>query len=298
MVGRIRLWVRGRLDSHPRIRALLWLLLTDRLPILLNYPVQPRVRYGHGKPPHPELQAAIRAHRSSYAETLSGFVELRDALSRIELDRTVAPPQEPAWHNEFFWGLDAVALYGMLRRHDPGRFVEIGSGNSTKFARRAVRDGGLRTRIVSIDPEPRAEIDPVCDTIIRRRLEDADLSLFSDLEAGDIVFMDGSHRVFQNSDATVFFLEIVPRLRPGVLIHVHDVFLPSDYPPDWTDTFFSEQYLLAAFLLGKAPQLEPVLPNYFVTQDDELNGLLTPLWSDRKLGGLRRDARSFWARTT
>jgi hypothetical protein len=77
-----------------------------------------------------------------------------------------------------------------------------------------------------LDPEPRAQIDALCDTSIRRRLEDCDLSMFDQLEAGDILFFDGSHRVFTNSDVTVFFLELMPRLKPGVIVHIHDIFLP------------------------------------------------------------------------
>jgi hypothetical protein len=120
--------------------------------------------------------------------------------------------------------------------------------HSTKFARRAIRDHGLPTRIVSIDPDPRDEIDALCDTAIRESLEQIDLNVVDELERGDIVFIDGSHHCFMNSDVTVFFLDILPRLKPGTLVQFHDLMLPYDYPLEWIERYYSEQYLLAAYL--------------------------------------------------
>src|ERR1700733_3021445 len=103
----------------------------------------------------------------------------------------------------------------MLVRSAPARYMEIGSGYSTRFARHAIQTVGLSTVIASLDPKPRAGIDALCDTVIRRRLEEADLAVFDQLEAGDILFFDGTHRALTNSDVTVFFLELLPRLKPG-----------------------------------------------------------------------------------
>jgi len=94
--------------------------------------------------------------------------------------------------------------------------------------------------------------------------------VFDELAAGDILFLDSSHRVFMNSDVTVFFLEILPRLKPGILVHVHDIFLPADYPPDWNQSLFAEQYLLAAMLLCGSPPFRVVFPSHFVAIDREL----------------------------
>src|ERR1035438_7582905 len=136
---------------------------------------------------------------------------------------------EPCWVNKWLSGLDTFALYGFVATCNPAVYIEVGSGFSTKVVRRAIRDMGLATRLVSIAPSPRAEIDRLCDEVIRQPLEACDLSLFDRLGSGDIFFMDGSHRSFMNSDVTVFFLEILPRLQPGVLVHIHDIFLPLDY---------------------------------------------------------------------
>ena len=125
-------------------------------------------------------------------------------------------------------------------------------------------------RIVSVDPEPRASIDALCDDVVRAGLEYSDLSLFNQLEAGDILFFDGSHRTFTNSDVTVFFLEIIPRLKPGITVHIHDIFLPVDYPPEWSRRLYSEQYMLAAMLLCKSSPVKTILPNWYVCNDGTL----------------------------
>ena len=109
------------------------------------------------------------------------------------------------------------------------------------------------------------------------RLEDCDLSLFDQLKAGDILFFDGSHRSFTNSDVTVFFLELMPRLKPGVIVHIHDIFLPSDYPPEWERKMYSEQYILAAMLLCPTQPFKVLLPNFYIECDAELRGQVPPL---------------------
>jgi methyltransferase family protein len=143
-------------------------------------------------------------------------------LRHIPQDSVENDPQAPFWNNTWFTGLDAASLVGFLLSRTPKRYVEIGSGFSTLFCRRAVKEGDLRTTITSVDPHPRAEIDSLCDQIIRAPLEDCDPLLFDQLESGDILFFDGSHRALPNSDVTVFFLEILPRLKPGIIVQVHE----------------------------------------------------------------------------
>ncbi len=197
----------------------------------------------------------------------------------------------------FIPGLDAVALYAFVADLAPALYVEVGSGNSTKFVARAIRDHALPTRVVSIDPFPRAEIDALCDEIVRQPAEDVDLALFDRLGDGDILFVDNSHRAFQNSDATVMFTEVVPALAPGVLVGVHDIFLPDDYPPQWTDRWYSEQYLLAAWLLGGAGGAEIVLPAHFIRSRPELASICDPIWDAPHLAAVEKHGGAFWFRT-
>ena len=215
-------------------------------PIRLDYPIKPQPRYGYGKPPHPQLTEIIGRNKLAYQETLRGFVGLLEHLVKIPVSPDLEDPRRPHWNNKWFEGVDALSVYGFLATRNPARYMEIGSGNSTKFARQAIEDHGLRTQICSIDPFPRAEINSICDRIVRQPLEEVDVAIVDELEAGDVLMVDNSHRVFTNSDATVVFMDIIPRLRPGVLIGIHDIMLPLDYPPRWNDRFYSEQYVLAA----------------------------------------------------
>jgi hypothetical protein len=264
--------------------------------VLLDYPVEPVARYGFGKPAHPELSEIIARHVGDYCRILEEMLQFRDSVLAIPLR---APPDSPTprWLNGYLPALDSLALYAFVRVNRPHTYLEIGSGNSTKFARKAISDQALATSIVSIDPHPRAEIDDLCDVVIRSSLESCDLSVFDRLRAGDIVFFDGSHRVFMNSDVTVFFLEVLPRLAPGVLVQIHDICLPLDYPPSMSHTFYSEQYLLAAILLAGASTLEIVLPARFVSETPLLRSILNPLWDAPLLRGVETHGASFWVRT-
>lgn len=268
----------------------------SRFSISLDYEVRPEPRWGHGKPVHPQLQYIIARNAHAYADLLQRFGTYADDLLKIPLDAPDAT--SPAWHNTYMTGLDAVALYCMLALGNPARYLEVGSGHSTRFARRAIADHKLRTTITSIDPEPRAEIDALCDRVVRTPLERADPAPFDELESGDIVFFDGSHRSFANSDATVALIEVFPRLKPGVLVEVHDVTLPWDYPSVFCDAYYSEQYLLAAYLLADGPTFEIVLPNFFVTLTPELHHILDPVWDRFAWSATATNGLSFWMRKT
>ena len=268
--------------------------LNRRTYLGLEYPPSARSapRYGHGRPVHAALRDQLALHHERYRAELLTIASLKEDLLAIPARDTGTA--EPAWLNAFLLGLDTASLYAILRSRGSRRYVEVGSGNSTLVAHRARRDGSLPTHITSIDPQPRVGIDAVCDTIVRKPLETADLGVFSALEAGDVVFMDGSHRVFTNSDATVFFLDVLPALRPGVVVGVHDVFLPEDYLPEWSDWHFSEQYLLAAYLLAGGPRIVPLLPCFYAGSLPELSGMLDGLWTDPRLADVDRRGFVFW----
>jgi hypothetical protein len=189
-----------------------------------------------------------------------------------------------------------LLLSTYLRGLKPATVFEIGSGESTKFCRQAIRDYGLPTRIVSVDPQPRAEIDVLSNSVIRRLVETVDPAEFDRLNSGDVLFIDSSHRVFMNSDVTMLWLDVLPRLKSGVVVHIHDVFLPYDYPPTWSRRFYSEQYLLATYLLADPSAFELIMATAFVTRDPELSALLTPLWREVPVPPESRVGWSFWFR--
>lgn len=266
----------------------------DRV-VILEYPIKSMSRYGHGKPPHEMLYRAIDRNRTEYRRNLQEFLKFTSEFLKIE--KTGPDTCTPVWINGWIPGLDSIALYSFLSMKRPRRYLEVGSGNSTKFARRAVNDQKLDTVIWSIDPYPRADIDSICDKVIRTPLESADLLIFEELEAGDILYIDGSHYSLANSDANVVFLEIIPRLKRGTLVQIHDIFLPYDYPPEWKERYYSEQYLLAAYILSGGNRFKIVLPNAFISEDSELGSVLEPLWSDKRMSGVERHGVSFWIET-
>jgi len=264
--------------------------------LFLDYKVSFEPRYGHGKPPHSGLYEVIDRNRATYRGLLQGLLAYQSIFAQIKDAKVETDPSQPAWNNSFLPGLDIVTIYGMLAHFQPAQYVEVGSGNSTKVAAKAIRDQGLATRITSIDPYPRAEIDQLAQTVVRKPFENIDFSFLYELKANDILFIDNSHRVLPNSDATVFFLEVLPRLAPGVIVHIHDIYLPYDYPQFMCDRAYSEQYMLAAFILANPEKYETILPNYFISQDAELNGILQPLWQQPALQGVETHGGSYWLR--
>jgi hypothetical protein len=265
--------------------------------IELRYPVHPRPRFGEqwGEARHPELFALTAAGGAHHADVLASIAAHADDLRRIPVHSD--DDRQPRWINGWLPGLDTAALYAFVHDRNPALYLEVGSGNSTRVARRAVEDGGLRTRIVSIDPEPRAICDSLCDEVIRRPLEDIDLAIFARLDRGDVCFIDNSHCAYQNSDVTVSFLEILPRLAPGVLVGIHDIFLPDDYPAAWADRWYNEQYMLAAFLLGGGGRTTIELPAWFVAHDERHQRSLEPIWAGPAFADVERHGNAFWLQT-
>jgi hypothetical protein len=264
--------------------------------ITLNYPTSSsnEPRWGFDKPPHPQLYAILDQRREQYGELLRKFLPFKEHFLAISKDENRTHALEPHLSNPWLPVLDSLALYCLLGFYRPSTYLEVGSGNSTLFARRSIRDNALATKIVSIDPEPRAEIDQTCDELLRKPVEVFDPLYFDRLGRGDFLFIDNSHRCFMNSDATAVFLDIIPRLAPGVVVQVHDIWLPNDYPKAWADRYYSEQYLLAAYLLAGCQRFDVLLPNAFITLDKPLMCILDPILTDRRMEGVKRGGGSFW----
>jgi predicted O-methyltransferase YrrM len=215
----------------------------------------------------------------------------------LRIPRTQEDSDSPFWANDWFSPFDGASLYGLIAELTPQRYIEIGSGISTRFARRAIRDLHLRTRIVSIDPCPRNEVDTICDEVMRSRLEDIPREFWEGIETDDLLFVDNSHRSFSNSDVTVFFAEVLPALKPGTVWGLHDVFLPWDYPDTWSDRFYNEQYLLLAYLLGGANGDEIILPVAWAANQPSLRDILNDLWIRKDLfQSLEPHGGCFWMR--
>jgi len=151
---------------------------------------------------------------------------------------------------------DALTLYSMLRKYKPRRIIEIGSGySSCVMLDTAERFLGNAVDFTFIEPYPELLYSLIKErdkkhSILPLRLQDVDSEIFRSLDANDILFVDSTHVSKLGSDVNGIMFEILPTLKPGVLIHFHDIFWPFEYPADWIKKGFAwnEAYMLRAFL--------------------------------------------------
>jgi len=160
------------------------------------------------------------------------------------------PPPEPRFEQDWFPRLDGAAAYSMVREFTPQTIIEVGSGHSTRFMLRAIQDGKLSTDFYAIDPAPRADISKLPVTIDNQIVQSSDPALFQRLKARDILFIDSSHIAMPGSDVDYLFLNILPTLPAGVVVHIHDIFLPDAYPAAWEWRGYNEQQAVAGLLTG------------------------------------------------
>jgi hypothetical protein len=160
------------------------------------------------------------------------------------------------FNNGPFESGDAEFLYNIIRLKKPERIFEIGSGNSTLMVRKAIKKNqeempGYRCKHLCVEPYEMPWLEKLGVMIIRQRVEDVEKTVFAELEKDDILFIDSSHVIRPQGDVLFECLEILPSLKPGVIVHFHDVFSPRDYLKEWIMDevkFWNEQYLLEAFL--------------------------------------------------
>jgi len=166
-------------------------------------------------------------------------------------------PYQYYTHNTSFSSINGEILYCMIRHFKPKKILEIGSGNSTLVSAQAIlknRQENFEGELVAIEPYPRKILKdgfPGLSKLIRKNLQEVPLSEFESLQENDILFIDSSHMLKIGSDVQYEYLEILPRLNKGVIVHIHDIFLPAEYPKDWIMNqhyFWNEQYLLQSFM--------------------------------------------------
>lgn len=217
---------------------------------------------------------------------LNALVAYRDELRQLDFD----------FANGFFSGFDAAVYYALIRHLKPARIIEVGGGYSTRIAHHALTRN-QSGRLTCIEPFPEARLLEANLNIelIQQPVEQIDVEFFAALDANDILFIDSSHTV-KFGDVCFEFLEVLPRLKPGVWIHVHDIFFPHDYPAEWLlnqRLALNEQYLLEAFLAFNT-SFAPQLANYWLALDHP--GEAARLWSVGPLAPGPHGASSFWMR--
>lgn len=218
-------------------------------------------RYGdHVVPtatPYPAVDRLFERDTAAYLGIVDDVATHLDTFAGFGRDR-----HDPAWSRSMFPPFDGAVTYTMVRRGRPARMLEIGSGNSTRFLARALQDGEIACAFTCIDPAPRMPVEELGVTWIPRMLAVDDAGLCADFGPGDILFIDSSHIMLPGMDVDIEFNRIFPALPPGVLVHLHDIFLPFDYPPAMRKWGFSEQNALIGWIVSGF--FEVVFPAYYV----------------------------------
>lgn len=236
-------------------------------------------------------------------------LELARTLGKLAVDAPFGSSPEDAaarghryfYDNGFyFWG-DGIVLHAMLRHIRPHRVIEIGSGfSSANMLDTADRFLGNETQFTFVEPYPERLYELLRPgdrnddrvRIIEQRVEDVDTALFDDLVSGDILFIDSSHCSRVGGEVNYLLLDIVPRLVPGVYIHVHDVYWPFEYPRRWIEEgrWWNEAYLVRGLLIGNDRIQVEFFSDYLSVRHQDAVAAALPIWAQNAGAGI-------WLRT-
>ncbi len=217
------------------------------------------------QPPYPAIETLFEANEAAFLSV----------LDRIDAEAAALEDMRTMLDQAWFPALDAAVTFALVRGRPPRRIVEVGSGHSTRVLARALAGSG---QLTAIDPAPRADIAGLAGvTVVPTTLQAAPAAPFEALVAGDVLFIDSSHILMPGSDVDLLFNRVLPRLPAGVRVHIHDIFLPFDYPKVWGWRNYNEQQGVVPLLATGA-----------------YAPLFSSVWAERRLGG--RLARSVVAR--
>jgi hypothetical protein len=218
---------------------------------------------GHFERPAFPLPASfLSAPPTWVVDGLASYREGIEALMDPARNRVGYTP-----HNEYFSSPDAEVLYVLVRSLCPSRVVEVGSGFSTQVFRQAILDDAAATTLVSVDPSPRRSIEGLADRMVRMPIESSAAHCeFRNLSAGDVLFIDSGHTLRVGNDVAFLYGTVLPTLPSGVVVHIHDVFLPYEYPEEWiiaNGWQWNEQCLVQC-LLASADSFEVLWPGHYL----------------------------------
>lgn len=218
----------------------------------------------------PKSFAGINFREKEQIELLKQFSKYADELKDIPLKPT-SDKKQYYYENDFYGQMDAIIYYSMIREFVPKKIIEVGSGFSTMIASQAATKNG-NTIITSIEPFPNKILKsglPNVKELIEDKVQNVSIDQFKKLEKNDILFIDSSHISTIGSDVNYLFLEVLPQLNSGVLIHIHDWLFPYEYFHQWVierKLFWNEMYLVHAFLIGNY-DYEILLSNYYLIRN-------------------------------
>lgn len=192
------------------------------------------------QPPYPAIERLFEEHTDRFAAVLDAVDARAAALESCKA----------MFEQSWFPSLDAAVAYALVRERKPRHIIEVGSGHSTRLLSKAV--GGVG-EILAIDPAPRADIADLPGVRVKSStLQAAPGTVFDGLMRDDILFIDSSHILMPGSDVDILLNRVLPRLPSGALVHIHDIFLPFDYPAIWGWRAYNEQQGVVPLLTGGA----------------------------------------------
>ncbi|MGQ3298569.1 class I SAM-dependent methyltransferase [Reyranella sp.] len=192
------------------------------------------------QPPYPAIERLFEEHADQFAAVLDAVDARAEALESCKA----------MFEQSWFPSLDAAVAYALVRERKPRRIIEVGSGHSTRLLSKAL--GGVG-EILAIDPAPRADIADLPGVRVKSStLQAAPDTVFDGLVQGDVLFIDSSHILMPGSDVDILLNRVLPRLPAGVLVHIHDIFLPFDYPSIWGWRAYNEQQGVVPMLTSGA----------------------------------------------
>lgn len=257
----------------PFVYVSAWLLKLIRVVGIRRFPVSKKILFHVGVFPisnhYYEPQFDMRNIKSSFPKKrilpgidwnmneqlslLNDFTFSRE-LDKLPMKRT----NDITFHlnNQSFESGDAEYWYQLIRIKKPKKIFEIGSGNSTLMAIKAIdknmeEDSTYKCKHICIEPYEMPWLEKTSVGLVRKKVEDIEVSYFLELEENDILFIDSSHIIRPDGDVLFEYLELLPILNKGVIVHIHDIFSPRNYLETWLNTevrFWNEQYILEAFL--------------------------------------------------
>jgi predicted O-methyltransferase YrrM len=225
-------------------------------------------------------------------------LKYKDEIAKIDFESLLNDGRPERF--QFFLPQEAELYYLMIRNLKPKIVLEVGSGFSSKVAHLAIQknkdeQSDYSGKLVCIEPYENKWLEKMGIEVIREKIENCNPSLFSELSANDILFIDSSHQIKPEGDVLYEYHRVIPALNSGVYVQIHDIFYPRDYPAKWlvdAHSFWNEQYLLESFLMFNE-KYEIMIPQNHLMQDysqDMLNLLTTP----NLFGEFNQSACSFW----
>jgi hypothetical protein len=256
---------------------------------LRNHYYEPQFDFSHCDAPlsMDRTLPGIDWNAESQLAVLAGFT-FADELADTPLDK---PDRlEFYMNNSAFVPGDAEIWYHWIRKNKPSRIIEIGSGNSTLMARKAIRknrelQSTYQCEHICVEPYEMPWLENSGVSLIRSRVEDVDLAFFNQLEANDVLFIDSSHVIRPTGDVVFEYLQILPTLREGVVVHIHDIFSPRNYPQHWVKDevrLWNEQYLLETILSYSASWKVILAMNYLYHHHHAELSAVTPFLRNDK----------------